>query len=77
MSDPEALVSPRDVRPRLRAALRYTEGALDGLYEAGEEAIFAIRFPVRWGPTYDPDMLLEHAICHLLRHRRQITRWPR
>jgi uncharacterized damage-inducible protein DinB len=71
-----ALAAPADVRPLLAAALRYTEGALDGLYDAGEEALAAIRFEVRWGPTYDPEMLLEHAIVHLLRHRRQLERWP-
>jgi len=26
---------------------------------------------------YDPEMLLEHAVVHLLRHRRQLERWPR
>ena len=24
---------------------------------------------------YDPEILLEHAICHLLRHRLQLERW--
>jgi hypothetical protein len=28
-----------------------------------------------WGPRYDPEMLLEHAVCHVLRHRRQLERW--
>ena len=41
-----------------------------------DEAVAAITFPVRWGPIYDPEMILEHAIVHLLRHRRQIERWP-
>ena len=74
--DPAALSSAADVRPRLGAALRYTEGAVDGLHDVDEATYAAIRFPVRWGPTYDPEMLLEHAIVHLLRHRRQIERWP-
>ena len=73
---PERLLAPADLRPRLSEALRYTESALDGLYEATEETVAAIQFPVRWGPTYDPEMLLEHAIVHLLRHRRQVARWP-
>ena len=29
----------------------------------------------RWGQTYDVEQLMEHAICHVLRHRRQIERW--
>jgi hypothetical protein len=40
-----------------------------------ENEVLALSFPVRWGPTYDPEMILEHAICHLLRHRRQLERW--
>ena len=28
-----------------------------------------------WGPLYDPEQLLEHAIVHILRHRRQIERF--
>ncbi len=75
--DPALLGMTNDVRARLADALRYTEGALDGLYHADEATVAAIRFPVRWGPTYDPEMILEHAIVHLLRHRRQVERWPR
>ena len=48
----------------------------DGPQSLLEDAVAAIKFDVRWGPTYDPEMLLEHAIVHLLRHRRQILRWP-
>jgi uncharacterized damage-inducible protein DinB len=29
----------------------------------------------RWGQTTDPDQLMEHAIVHILRHRRQIERF--
>ena len=30
---------------------------------------------VRWGQLYDVEQLMEHAICHILRHRRQIERF--
>ena len=30
---------------------------------------------VRWGQRYDVEQLLEHAIVHVLRHRRQIERF--
>jgi hypothetical protein len=72
---PAALATPGEARGLLRDALRYTEGALDGFYDASYEANRALEFPVRWGPRYDPEMLLEHAIVHLLRHRRQLERW--
>jgi hypothetical protein len=29
----------------------------------------------RWGQVFDYDQLLEHAIVHILRHRRQIERF--
>ena len=42
---------PADLRPALEEALQYTEGALEGLYDAGEAEIAAITFEVPWGPT--------------------------
>ncbi|MBS0000331.1 MAG: DinB family protein [Cyclobacteriaceae bacterium] len=35
----------------------------------------AKKIPVRWGQKYDVEQLFEHAIVHLLRHRRQIERF--
>ena len=68
---------PAAVRPLLVEAFRYTEGAVEGMHAWSEAEISKILFQVRWGPTYDTDMILEHAICHLLRHRRQLERWSR
>jgi uncharacterized damage-inducible protein DinB len=69
--------SPERLRPLLAAALRYTEATVAGLQAdpafAAEE-VSSILFPVAWGPTYDPEGMLEHGIVHLLRHRRQIER---
>jgi len=42
---------------------------------AAEAEIQALSFTVRWGPRYDPKMILEHAVCHVLRDRRQLERW--
>ncbi len=33
------------------------------------------KFKVRWGQAYDAEQILEHAIVHVLRHRRQIERF--
>ena len=30
---------------------------------------------VRWGQSYDVEQLFEHAIIHILRHRRQIEKF--
>jgi RimJ/RimL family protein N-acetyltransferase/uncharacterized damage-inducible protein DinB len=40
-----------------------------------EEYNPAKKILTRWGQIYDVDQLMEHAICHVLRHRRQIERW--
>ena len=72
-----ALSSPRATRSRLVDALRYTEEALLGLEGLDDAGLATLRFEVRWGPTYDPEMILEHGIVHLLRHRRQLERWPK
>lgn len=67
--------APSDVRPGLREAMHLTEDSLEGWYDAPEKEVVAQKFQVGWGPIYDPEMILEHAIVHLLRHRRQIERW--
>ena len=74
-ADPTCVRSSKDVRPLLAAAILFTESTVEPLLEMSEKAVLALSFPVRWGPTYDPEMILEHAICHLLRHRRQLERW--
>lgn len=33
------------------------------------------KFEVRWGQKYDVDQIFEHAIVHILRHRRQIEKF--
>lgn len=33
------------------------------------------KITVRWGQKFDVDQLIEHAIVHILRHRRQIERF--
>lgn len=72
--DPGRLQRPEDVRPLLAEALRYTEGAIENF---PDEEVAGLTFQVRWGPTYDAEMILEHGIVHLLRHRRQVERWNR
>ena len=57
------------------AMMAYTEATLAGKWEMPEEEIMAVSMTVHWGPTYDLEQLLEHAIVHILRHRRQIDKW--
>ena len=72
---PSRIGSAQDVRGLLAEAILLTEATVEPLLRATEEEIQALSFTVRWGPQYDPEMILEHAVCHLLRHRRQLERW--
>ena len=74
-ADPARLNSPRDVRGLLTEGIVLTEQTVEPLLKATEQEIQTLSFAVRWGPRYDPEMILEHAVCHLLRHRRQLERW--
>lgn len=63
------------------------EVALDKMFEANvkmfddypdmqiEENSSDKKMLVRWGQSYDIEQLMEHAIVHILRHRRQIERF--
>ncbi len=73
--DPARIGSPRDVRGALAEGITFTEATVEPLLNAPQEEIQGLTFTVRWGPVYDPEMILEHAVCHLLRHRRQLERW--
>jgi uncharacterized damage-inducible protein DinB len=61
----------------LRAMLAYTAATLEGRWEMPAEEMSAARIQSRWGQIYDFEQMLEHAIVHVLRHRRQIERFLR
>jgi catechol 2,3-dioxygenase-like lactoylglutathione lyase family enzyme len=67
-------VSHQDVEERFNAMLEYTVETLDGRWEMDWEEIAAIFIDSRWGVRYNLEQLLEHAIVHIIRHRRQIER---
>ncbi len=70
-----AQLSRQESLEQLEAALRYTEQTLEGRWEMSEADITATVIHARWGVTYDVESLLEHAIVHILRHRRQIEKF--
>lgn len=69
------LLSRRESLEQLEAALRYTIETLEGRWEMSAEEISGVVIKSRWGAVYDVEGLLEHAIVHLLRHRRQIEKF--
>lgn len=55
--------------------LDYTRATLDGRWTMGDQEQQKVRVESRWGSVYDFEQLMEHAIVHILRHRRQIERY--
>ena len=55
--------------------LEYTAQTLTGRREMTDDEIKRITMPTGWGVTYNLEQLLEHAIVHILRHRRQIEKF--
>lgn len=69
------LLSRQESLEQLDAALRYTAQTLDGRWEMSYEEISRTVIRSRWGVVYDVESLLEHAIVHILRHRRHIEKF--
>jgi uncharacterized damage-inducible protein DinB len=59
---------------RIRSMLGYTAETLSGRWEMSDQEMDDVKIDTRWGMTYNLEQLLEHAIVHILRHRRQIER---
>ena len=68
------LFSRREAVVGLDEMLDYTAQTLEGKWEMTDEEIEAVAIQSRWGVKYNLEQLLEHAIVHILRHRRQIER---
>jgi hypothetical protein len=60
---------------RLRVMLEYMVATLEGRWSLPAEEADAMQMRARWGPVYDFEQLFEHAIVHVMRHRRQIERF--
>ncbi len=69
------LLSRQESLEQLDAALRYTAETLEGRWEMSDEEITATVIESRWGVVYNVEGLLEHAVVHILRHRRQIEKF--
>ncbi len=52
--------------------LVYTESSFKEIWNKTNEEIDTWKFETRWNVTYNFEQLMEHAIVHILRHRRQV-----
>lgn len=53
----------------------YTLETFEGRWETIDQELDKIMINSRWGTVYNLDQMLEHAIVHILRHRRQIEKF--
>lgn len=64
------------IRPYLEdldAAFAFTENVFKDLKDSDlEQFDDSLKMKTRWGQIYDIEQLTEHAIVHILRHKRQI-----
>lgn len=60
---------------RLATMLEYTRATLEGHWDLSEDEGNAMKMQSGWGQLYDFEQLFEHAIVHVMRHRRQIERF--
>jgi len=72
---PKGLLSRQESLDQLDAMLEYTAQTLEGRWEMSDEEIMNTVIRSGWGVRYDVEQLLEHAVVHILRHRRQIERF--
>lgn len=69
------LGSRREFLDQLAEMLAYTSATLDGRWLMPYAEMMTVKIHARWGPVYDLEQWLEHAIVHVLRHRRQLERF--
>lgn len=69
------LISHVDFSTELEKMIIYTVETLQHKWELSDDEIMKVKIISRHGPTYDIEQLLEHAIVHILRHRRQIEKF--
>ena len=69
------LIAQKDFAKEIGLMLAYTSETLEGKWEFNDDEIQKVKMIVRWGPHYDLEQLLEHAVLHVMRHRRQIEKF--
>lgn len=60
---------------QLDRMLDYTVETLDNKWNLTHEDVLNNKMKTSWGQEYDFEQMMEHAIVHILRHRRQIERF--
>ena len=67
-----AINNPTKGIEEINKMLEYTEKTLETIWYKTTEELDQYMFDTRWDVTYNFEQLMEHAIVHILRHRRQL-----
>jgi uncharacterized damage-inducible protein DinB len=59
----------------IEKVIAHTAAIFEGERQITDEEMNEIFFKTRWGVMFNIDQLFEHAIVHVLRHRRQIEKF--
>jgi uncharacterized damage-inducible protein DinB len=75
ITNPSAELQSRDEAiASVQKVLAYTSETLEDRWTLSEEETDNTTFVVSWGVTYNIEQILEHAVVHILRHRRQLQK---
>jgi predicted ATP-dependent Lon-type protease len=73
------LLAKNEVLEKFDEVMQYTVETLEGRWEMTYEKIFSVlmksSYPMKSDSVDDLEQKLEHAIVHILRHRRQIEKF--
>lgn len=68
----EDITTPKKGIEEINKMLDFAESSFEGIWNKSDKELEKWKFNTRWYVTYDIEQLMEHAIVHILRHRRQI-----
>ena len=69
------LILQKDFSVEVNKMIIYTIETLQDKWELNDDEIMRVKIISRYGPQYDLEQMMEHAIVHILRHRRQIEKF--
>lgn len=68
----ENIETPKKGIEEINKMLDFAEKSFNGIWSKTDKEIEKWKFETSWNVIYDFEQLMEHAIVHILRHRRQI-----
>ena len=72
-----AVETPQDAVAQLALLATRTAETFEGSWAMPDPMIEGTMIQAHWGPTFNLEQMFEHAIVHVLRHRRQVERFLR